>query len=1334
MKRLFLYALSLCTVLLAGCNNGDDGLLDVPAGWAHKAVSLAVTPKAADVPVGLTQQLDANAELETGAVINVTTDSHLTWSSEDTSIATVNAQGLVTAVGIGQVTITAKGVNNDGTVVSDTAEITVTDAVATQLIITPEFASVAEGLTQAYTTDVLMSNQQVVHNPSIDIAWSSSDEAIAAIDAQGVAQALAKGQTTIKAEAVINGVNLTDTATLTVTDAQVTRLIVMPSVESVPVGLERPFTAELELTNLQRVDVTEQSTWATDDPGTALVSDNAGTKGIAQGRAVSADPANISASIEVNGTMYTDSGALTVTDAVLVDCLVTPEAISVAQGLPQQFDVNAIFSNGDNRVVTSDSATGWTSSDTTVAFIDNSSQKGLATTLMKGSSTITATVNIDGKSCQDTAELTVSSAVVTGVVVKPTPQTTPVGLNRQFEAYPVLSTGVESATPITNSVNWSSADINIAKVSNTPGSKGLATGLAEGSVTITATDNSTGAPISGSATLEVTPAIITTLQVTKPKETTPVGLGKQFEATAFLSDNTTQVVTTDSALSWSVDDPSIADISNAVDKGYATGLAVGSTGVNAALIVQYQAAPITGSATLNVTDAVVSRLRVEPPLGATKPVGLTQEFRAYADMSNSTTQEVTNDPTLSWRVDNSAIASITSKQPSDNGVATGITAGKTAVYASLDGTSFQDSAEFTVTPATITSLTVTPKDDTTAVGLPTQFTATANLTDGSSADITTNSATSWTSSDDSIVTFAASTTPGEALAVASGVVDITATVTDASTGNVTATDTTSLTVTPAIVTGLQVKPFNETVAVGLSQQYDAYPSMSDGTTGSTPLPASQVSWTTDPAGIATVDADGLATGVAPGSTSVVATGTTPEGLLVSDSGDLQVTNAVVTSLSVTPLRRDIPNGLTDEFQAIALLSDGVTQLDVTKDPAISWTPGDSTIIGVDTSSSADFTIATGLNVGTTTLTASGVTPDGLSLSADADITVTNAVVTALQVTPASASIPVGKTIDLTAMALMSSPPNNDVTDNPAVTWSSSDDAIATVTTGQPSDNGVVTGNAEGTATIKACGILPGSTTTAPDCDFEAQATITVTAAVPASIEVTPTSTSVAIGLSDTFTAKVTYTDGHVVDPAPVSWTEDTSGTIAVVDSVTGVATGKAIGSATITATEPSDPSLQATATLNVTAAVITDVRVEPDIASIAKGATQEFKAFATYSDGRPDEDISTDPATSWSTTDSAIAYVPPTTSGGSPVLAIGNGVGTVTVTATNGSLSGTADLDVTAAKLTSINVEPANVTVGVGTTTNLIAKGIYTDTPASGPGSDGTDITQLVSWTGHNPA
>ncbi|WP_219079465.1 Ig-like domain-containing protein [Vibrio parahaemolyticus] len=76
--------------------------------------------------MGLTQQLEADAVLNTGQTVRVTTDSHLTWTSSDAAIATVDAAGLVTGVTQGTVTITAEGINNDGSRVSDIATITVT--------------------------------------------------------------------------------------------------------------------------------------------------------------------------------------------------------------------------------------------------------------------------------------------------------------------------------------------------------------------------------------------------------------------------------------------------------------------------------------------------------------------------------------------------------------------------------------------------------------------------------------------------------------------------------------------------------------------------------------------------------------------------------------------------------------------------------------------------------------------------------------------------------------------------------------------------------------------------------------------------------------------------------------------------------------------------------------------------------------------------------------------------------------------------------------------------------------------------------------------------------
>ncbi|NNU14684.1 hypothetical protein HL669_24220, partial [Vibrio parahaemolyticus] len=270
----------------------------------------------------------ADAVLNTGQTVRVTTDSHLTWTSSDAAIATVDAAGLVKGVTPGTVTITAEGINNDGSRVSDTATITVTDAIATALTVTPKTETLAKGLTQSYKAEALMSTGQVIDvTANAQLTWSSSNTTIATISnatgSQGVAQSLEKGTTTIKAEGIVNGVTLSDTATLMVGDAVVANIVVNPATASVPVGLEQAFKADAVMTDGSTQDVTEYATWITSDPGTALVSDESGTKGIAQGRAVSAEPAAIMASITVDGTDYSASGELAVTDAVVTSLVVT---------------------------------------------------------------------------------------------------------------------------------------------------------------------------------------------------------------------------------------------------------------------------------------------------------------------------------------------------------------------------------------------------------------------------------------------------------------------------------------------------------------------------------------------------------------------------------------------------------------------------------------------------------------------------------------------------------------------------------------------------------------------------------------------------------------------------------------------------------------------------------------------------------------------------------------------------------------------------------------------------------------------------------------------------
>ena len=79
--------------------------------------SIRVTPKNSEIKIGDTVQLTAVVEPEDAL------DKSVTWSSSDTSIASVDKNGLVTAHKDGQVTIMAK--TNDGSNLYDTATVNV---------------------------------------------------------------------------------------------------------------------------------------------------------------------------------------------------------------------------------------------------------------------------------------------------------------------------------------------------------------------------------------------------------------------------------------------------------------------------------------------------------------------------------------------------------------------------------------------------------------------------------------------------------------------------------------------------------------------------------------------------------------------------------------------------------------------------------------------------------------------------------------------------------------------------------------------------------------------------------------------------------------------------------------------------------------------------------------------------------------------------------------------------------------------------------------------------------------------------------------------------------
>ncbi|ETZ12174.1 hypothetical protein AJ90_22320 [Vibrio parahaemolyticus M0605] len=466
----------------------------MPSGWAHYAESLVVTPKNSTVPAGLTQQMRADAVLEDSTVIDVTTNRALTWTSSDTTVATIDANGLVTGLVAGTVTITAEGVNNDGSTVTDTATVTVTDAVVTALQVTPTNETTPVGLTKAFTAKAIFSDNStriVTNDPAL--TWSTSDADIASITTgqasggNGVAKGESQGTVTITAKGTAAGTTFEGSATLIVTDAVVTRLEVTPTTETTPVGLEKAFKATAVLSDKTAIDVTDDAavTWRSEDTGIAtVVSGQTSGNGVATG-VVSGDTV-ITAEATVDGTVLSDSATLTVTNAVITELKVTPTTDTVPVGLSKPFTATAILSDGKTTIdVTDSSAISWTTSEPSIATID---ALGLATGIAVGEVTVKATgVTPEGTTVSDTATLQVTDAVIQRLQVTPVTETTPVGLSKPFMATAILSDGV-TTLDVTNdpAISWSSSNLDIATIiSGQTSGNGVAKGEQVGSVTIT---------------------------------------------------------------------------------------------------------------------------------------------------------------------------------------------------------------------------------------------------------------------------------------------------------------------------------------------------------------------------------------------------------------------------------------------------------------------------------------------------------------------------------------------------------------------------------------------------------------------------------------------------------------------------------------------------------------------------------------------------------------------------------------------------------------------------------------------------------------------------------
>jgi hypothetical protein len=140
-----------------------------------------------------------------------------------------------------------------------------------------------------------------------------------------------------------------------------------------------------------------------------------------------------------------------------------------------------------------------------------------------------------------------------------------------------------SRQDLTSSVQWSSGSSSVATISNDPGipgyvtgitGQGVATGLAAGTVNITATAGG----VSSVASVIVTAATPQFMTVTPADGAVMLGLAQSFTATVTFSDTTTQVVTP--YAQWTTSNPAIAVVTRG---GIAYSAGKGTANISATL-------------------------------------------------------------------------------------------------------------------------------------------------------------------------------------------------------------------------------------------------------------------------------------------------------------------------------------------------------------------------------------------------------------------------------------------------------------------------------------------------------------------------------------------------------------------------------------------------------------------------------------------------------------------------------------------------------------------------------------------------------------------------------
>lgn len=398
---------------------------------------------------------------------NTTDDKFTTWKSSDTSIATVDGNGTVTAVAPGKAIITAKTGNFE-----DTCEVTV-DAPLKEIVPNSETIDLVKNQTGVIT---------YTFNPtdttdSKEVTFTSSDQTVVEVDEQGNLTAKKSGT----AKVTLTGANNV-MATVSVNVTEIPIGTVSLNAQSKIVEKGESITLQASVGPENNTDDDQTITWSSSDEtiATVFADETDSTR------------ATVIASESKGGKVAITAKAWNGTSAVCeitvpnhIESISLPNDVEINRGNTKILDVTVIPSITDD-----DTTVTWSSSDSSIATVD--AVTGMITGVKEGTATITATTKVKnistGKPYTASTVITVKENHLTeelGKTIAFAELADPVLKGQTVNLYSLLNLkDIIEENQITDdiAIEWSSVDEDIAVVDQT----GCVLGVKEGNTVITA--------------------------------------------------------------------------------------------------------------------------------------------------------------------------------------------------------------------------------------------------------------------------------------------------------------------------------------------------------------------------------------------------------------------------------------------------------------------------------------------------------------------------------------------------------------------------------------------------------------------------------------------------------------------------------------------------------------------------------------------------------------------------------------------------------------------------------------------------------------------------------